>query len=101
MVRTGVPMPKDEPPDHEIIDNLNKVIVQRTYYGMRSERATRPCYGMTWSNTGTWIIDRSAGVHQPGEVVSLDANEILAPYRYETLERVLPLLKQLRYTAVV
>lgn len=95
MVRIGVPMPKDEPPDHEITDNINKIIAQRTSYGMRSERTSRPCHALMWSNSGTWVVDRSSGVYQPGEIVQLDANEILAPYRYDTLERVLPSLRQL------
>jgi hypothetical protein len=95
MVKKGVPMPKEEPSDYDVIAHLNKIIAQRTSYGLRSETVIVPSYRMAWSNTGTWLIERAYGVRQPGEVVVLDANEILAPYRAATLERVIPFLNEL------
>lgn len=96
MVKKGVPMPKVEPPDHEVIARLNSIIAQRVSYGMRDEKVASPSYILAWSNGArSWLIYRGHGVLQPGDTASLDTNEILAPYRESTLTRVIPHLNEL------
>lgn len=89
-------MPKVEPSEYDIIAHMNLVIAKRTRYGLREETVTAPSYRMSWSNGAqSWLIERAYGVRQPGEIATLDANEILAPYRAGTLERVIPFLNEL------
>lgn len=89
----GVPMPETNKGDDEIIEDLNNRIAKLSMYGVRQVKVTEPSYLLSWSNgIESWYVASGYGVLQPGQVVDVDANEFLAPYRSEVLNRVVPKL---------
>lgn len=95
MIR-GVPIPVTTKSDAGIIDELNNRIAKLRMYGLRSEVVEKPSYKLVWSNAAkSWYPAYALGVFQPGDKVTLDANEFLAPYRRDVLTRVVPKLDYL------
>lgn len=95
MIR-GVPIPVATRSDSEIIEELNSRIAKLRMYGLRQEVVEMPSYKLVWSNAAkSWYPAYGYGVFQPGEKVTLDANEFLAHYRMDVLTRVIPKLDYL------
>lgn len=95
MIR-GVPIPRTTKSDPEVIEELNNRIAKLSMYGLRQEVVDKPSYKLVWSNAAkAWWVAYGLGVFQPGEKVTLDANEFLASYRQDVLTRVVPKLNYL------
>ena len=89
MIR-GVPIPVTTKSDSEIIDELNSRIAKLRMYGLRQEIVEKPSYMLSWSNAAkSWYPAYAYGVFQPGDKVTLDANQFLSPYRRDVLTRVI------------
>lgn len=75
--------------DAVAIETADEMIKKRTYYGMRTERASKPSVILTWSNGGRqWLVSRNR--IEQGTDISLDANEILVPFSPVRMDRVQP-----------
>lgn len=95
-MREGIPIPETPKSDAEVVEELNNRIAKLRMYGLREVAVDKPSYILTWSNASKeWWPSYGLGVIQPGQTISLDANQTLAPYRKAVLERVLPHLDYL------
>jgi len=92
----GVPIPQTPKSDEQVIEELNNTIAKLRMYGLRDIVVEAPSYKLVWSNAAkAWYVAYADGVFQPGDKVTLDANEFLAPYRKDVLTRVVPKLDYL------
>jgi hypothetical protein len=66
----------------EALEKITNRIYDRLSYGLREELITEPSRKVLWSNnSGRWFV--YPGKHyKPGEMVKLDANEIVAPQKF-------------------
>ncbi len=71
----------------EIRNYLNREIQKRQGYGLRSLTTTSPGYALLWSNGQARWMRQSRFILQ-GETLSLDANEIFAPYTEAEIDAV-------------
>jgi len=92
----GKRIPETTKSDTEVIEELNNRIAKLRMYGTRDEITEKPSYMLSWSNAAkAWYPAYAYGVFQPGDKVTLDANQFLAPYRKDVLTRVIPKLDYL------
>ena len=64
----------------------NDIIEGRQSYGLREELADKKAIKIFWSNgSAQWHMDRT---FKPGDIVSLDANEVILPLTEQEFERI-------------
>jgi hypothetical protein len=96
---------RNPPTDEEAVLIANRMIAQRTAYGVRREIASKgPFSVIAWSNSrakwdiahpSSWLSEKVKKARVAGVGVELDANEVLIPVAHKTMKGLLTRLKPL------
>jgi len=66
----------------EALQKLTSRIHDRIRYGIREELVTEPSRRAAWSNQGYWYTFNKRFSYKPGDIIKLDANEIVVPEKF-------------------
>jgi len=82
--------PKLTAKDEQNLKLANDLIEGRQSYGLREELSKGTTTKIFWTNgSAQWYIDRT---HKQGDIVTLDANEIVLPFSERATERIIKYL---------
>jgi len=79
-------------------DAINKLIAERTHYGVRIVTMIKPATIMCWSNgSANWYTYHPDSIShiKKGEEISLDANQIIVPFKRNEVLKIIEDVDQL------